>query len=136
MPTVEQLMLQKQQELTRILRALQTLSEKQLTIALEDREELLSKKQILLDELTSKNISTLINTALISNDIKCKAEAEKHVEFLMAIENIEKITLKKWYNECEKNIKDMQDNSDNQQLKSQYKDSKQTNVSRFLDDKR
>ncbi|MEI6521107.1 MAG: hypothetical protein WCO98_13880 [bacterium] len=125
-----------QQELTRLLNALHTLSEKQLSISLNGREELLAKKQILLDELSKRNLSSVIKTALNSNDIKCKEEAAKHIEFLHGIEQLEAITLDRWYKECEKSLKDMQGNSNSLQFKSQYKENLKPNDSRFLDDKR
>lgn len=123
------------QELTRLLRALHTLAEKQLIVQLDDRNEILAKKQILLDELTSRKLSESIILALESSDKKCNKEAQQHIEYLQAIEKLEAITLDKWYHECENSMKNMQDNSNNQQFKTQYKGTSNPAASRFLDDK-
>lgn len=129
-------LLQIQQDLTRLLRALHTLAEKQLSVSLDDRNELLSKKQILLDELTKRDLSNIIKIAIASDEEKCKEEAANHIEYLRGIEQLEAITLDRWYKECEESLKDMQGNSNNQQFKSQYIENQKSQDSRFLDDKR
>ena len=136
MPVSNTELLQIQQDLTRLLRALHTLAEKQLSVSLDDRNDLLSKKQILLDELTKRDLSNIIKTALASDEEKCKEEAATHIEYLRGIEQLEAITLDRWYKECENSLKDMQGNSNNQQFKSQYKENQNPQDSRFLDDKR
>ena len=129
-------LLQQQQEITRLLRALHTLAEKQLSVSLENREELLSKKQLILDELTRRDLSSIIKKALEINETKNKEEAEKQIEYLHAIEQLEATTLDRWYKECEESLKNMQENSSIQHVKSQYKDKNKAQESRFLDDKR
>ncbi len=135
MPDNNQNLLIEQQELTRLIRALHILAEKQLSIQLADREELLSKKQLILDELAKRDISNFIKTALDSKEAKCRAEAGKQIEMLHAIEKLEAITLDKWYQESESGMKEMQNTSSNQKFKNQYKDNNKTINSRFLDGK-
>jgi hypothetical protein len=130
------LSLENLQELTRLIRALHTLAEKQLIVSLDDRNDILAKKQILLDELSKRNISETIIMALESSDNNYRQEAAQQIEFLNAIEKMEAITLEKWYQECESSMKNMQDSSNNQQFKSQYKGIANPSASRFLDDKR
>ena len=72
----------------------------------------------------------------MADNIIAQEEAAKHIEYLHEIEQLEAVTLDKWYKECEASLKDMQGKSNTKQFKSQYKENPKSQDSRFLDDKR